>query len=76
MIRLLILASAMAAAGLASAGQDPASGWSSTETNGFFNVRNFGAAGDGRTRDTAAFQKALDACAAAGGGTVFVPVST
>ena len=38
-----------------------------------FNVRAFGAIGNGTTKDTAAFQKALDTCAAAGGGDVLVP---
>jgi polygalacturonase len=37
-----------------------------------FNVRDFGATGDGSTLDTAAIQKAVDA-AAADGGTVLVP---
>src|SRR3974377_833446 len=38
-------------------------------------VRAFGAAGNGKTKDTAAFQKALDACAAGGGGEVLVPAA-
>jgi len=37
------------------------------------NVRAFGAAGDGQTKDTIAFQRALDACVAGGGGEVVVP---
>jgi len=37
-----------------------------------FNVRQYGAAGDGKTLDTAAIRKAVEACARAGGGTVYL----
>ena len=38
-----------------------------------FDVRTFGATGDGKTVDSPAINKAIEAAAAAGGGTVFFP---
>jgi polygalacturonase len=39
----------------------------------FCSVKTFGAAGDGRTLDTSAINKAIESAAAAGGGTVYFP---
>jgi hypothetical protein len=66
----VLLLTAISAAGVSSpAAQAP-------ETIPALNGRNFGAKGDGFTLDTAALNKAIMACAAAGGGTVYVPPGT
>jgi polygalacturonase len=61
---LAAIISALAAAGSATARH---------LTPAIFNVRDFGATGDGTNKDTVAFQKTLDACAVSGGGEVVVP---
>jgi len=42
-------------------------------TSAFFDVTGYGAVSDGKTLCTQAIQKAVDACNAAGGGTVYLP---
>ena len=41
-----------------------------------FNVKKYGAVGDGKTIDTTAVNKAIEAAASAGGGTVYLPAGT
>ena len=42
----------------------------------YFNVKDYGAKGDGKTIDSPAINKAIDAAEHAGGGTVFLPAGT
>jgi polygalacturonase len=44
-----------------------------TADKSYFNVRNFGAVGDGKNLDSPAIDKAIQAAADAGGGTVYIP---
>jgi polygalacturonase len=43
---------------------------------GLLNIRDFGAKGDGKTIDSAAIDKAIDAAASRGGGVVYFPAGT
>jgi len=55
--------------------QSPA-GAAETSGDNYFNVRSFGAMGDGRSLDSPAINKAIAACAQSGGGTVYFPAGT
>ena len=45
-------------------------------SNVSFDVKSFGATGDGQTIDSGAINRAIDAAAAVGGGTVYLPAGT
>jgi len=54
-------------------GAKPVSSAIPAEETAGFDVRKFGAHGDGRTLDTPAINRAIEAASAAGGGSVFIP---
>src|ERR1700712_2698539 len=45
----------------------------STQHPGIYNIRSFGALGDGKNLDSKAINKAIETAANAGGGTVYLP---
>lgn len=49
---------------------------SNAEESGMFNVRNYGAKGNGAVWETKSLQAAINACAQSGGGKVYLPAGT
>ena len=46
------------------------------KSESFYNIKNFGAKGDGKTIDSPAINKAIEAAAKNGGGTIYFPAGT
>ncbi len=73
--RRVLAAAAPLVAGVAAAQNAPAGPRTDLGTR-TYNIRDFGAKGDGASLDTAALQSAIDACHRDQGGTVLVPAGT
>jgi len=69
-----VAGAAIPAISFAASGQNPAS--SAAPPSAIFSVRQFGASGDGKTLDTDAINRTIDAAASAGGGIVLFPPGT
>ena len=70
--RNVLLSSGLGLAAVGVAGKSAAAA-PARAVRAFYDVRDFGAVGDGKALDTAAMRAAIDAAAAGGGGTVIVP---
>lgn len=70
---LLVISLLIFSFGICSSSQAQTSAGTLPQVERLFNVRDFGAAGDGKTLDTAAIAKAIHAANAAGGGRVLFP---
>ncbi len=65
-----------AAGALAPVSMSAQSSSSQAANNSIYDVRSFGAKGDGKTIDSPAINRAIEAAANAGGGTVLFPAGT
>ena len=68
-----VIAACLALALLFSVAPRASSSFTSAAQAGVYDVKAFGAKGDGKALDTSAINKTIDAAAAAGGGTVYFP---
>jgi polygalacturonase len=69
-------AAAIPAVSFAAAAKGKAGSGAAATVLGLFDVRKYGAAGDGKTLDTQAVNRAIDAAAAAAGGVVLFPAGS